>query len=282
MMAADKEGNPGPRIPWLSGLRIDWQENIRLALLALLVGTAAGLVAIGFRYLIFGIQNIALFGSLSLSVRDPLEHSLGPWIVLMPAAGGLVVGLLTYFLASEAQGHGVPEVMEAIAAHGGHLRARLIGVKTLASAITIGTGGSAGREGPIVQIGSSLGSTIAHLFHLPPYMKKVLVACGASGGIAASFNTPIGGVLFSIELKLLELKTRSFIPLVIASVFGTVVSRIFLGRHPAFIVPPYGFENTLEARKIYEEKKEGIDRIKEGVIKMYKKPGPRGQSSEVK
>ncbi|MFQ5790497.1 MAG: chloride channel protein, partial [Acidobacteriota bacterium] len=120
------------------------------------------------------------------------------------------------------------------------------GVKGLASAVTIGTGGSAGREGPIVQIGSSLGSTVARLFHLPPYMTKVLVACGASGGIAATFNTPIAGVLFSIELILLELKTRSFIPLVIASVSATAVSRIFLGRHPAFIVPEYGYQHTAE------------------------------------
>jgi len=240
------EENPAQRKPWLRNFRLDWQENIRLSLLALLVGTTAGFVAIGFRYLIFAVQNLALFGRGSLGPSAPLDHTIGHWILLVPAAGGLVVGLLTYFLAPEARGHGVPEVMEAVTLHEGRLRTRLLGVKSLASAVTIGTGGSAGREGPIVQIGSSAGSTIAGLFHLSPYMKKVLVACGASGGIAATFNTPIGGVLFSIELILLELKTRSFVPLVIASVFATVVSRIFLGRHPAFAVPPYGFEHTVE------------------------------------
>ncbi len=241
------ERGRGRRSPWLlRGFRLDWQENLRLNLLALVVGVAAGFVAIGFRYLIFWIQNLALFGQLSFSESNPLEHNLNGWIVAVPAAGGLLVGLLIHYFASEARGHGVPEVMEAIAVRGGRLRARLIGVKSLASAITIGTGGSAGREGPIVQIGSSLGSTVARLFSLPSYMTKILVACGASAGVAATFNTPIAGVLFSIELILLELKTRSFIPLVIASVFATVVSRIFMGQYPAFIVPQYRFENTVE------------------------------------
>ncbi len=234
-------------IPWfLRGFRLDWRDNLRLNLLAMIVGVAAGFVAIGFRYLIFGIRNLALFGQLSLAETSPLEHTLNGWIVVVPAAGGLLVGLLTSYFASEARGHGVPEVMEAIAVHGGRLRKRLVGVKALASAITIGTGGSAGREGPIVQIGSSLGSTFALWFSLPPYMAKILVACGASAGVAATFNTPIAGVLFSIELILLELKTRSFIPLVISSVFATVVSRIFLGQYPAFIVPQYGFEHEVE------------------------------------
>lgn len=243
-MAEQRRGLRG--ITWLYGFRLDWQENVRLNLLALLVGVAAGFVAIGFRYLILGIQNLALFGTLSMSRTDPTTHALGGWIVLVPAAGGLVVGLLTSFLASEARGHGVPEVMEAIALHGGRLRRRLVGVKALASAVTIGTGGSAGREGPIVQIGSALGATIASAFRLPTSMTKVLVACGASGGIAATFNTPIGGVLFSIELILMELKTRSFVPLVMASVFATIVSRIFLGQYPAFIVPQYGFAHAVE------------------------------------
>jgi CIC family chloride channel protein len=234
-------------IPWfLRGFRLDWRDNLRLNLLAMIVGVAAGFVAIGFRYLIFGIRNLALFGQLSLAETSPLEHTLNGWIVVVPAAGGLLVGLLTSYFASEARGHGVPEVMEAIAVHGGRLRKRLVGVKALASAITIGTGGSAGREGPIVQIGSSLGSTFALWFSLPSYMAKILVACGASAGVAATFNTPIAGVLFSIELILLELKTRSFIPLVISSVFATVVSRIFLGQYPAFIVPQYGFEHEVE------------------------------------
>jgi CIC family chloride channel protein len=244
MTAEKRRGVRG--IPWLYGFRLDWQENIRLNLLALVVGVASGFVAIGFRYLILWIQNLTLFGSVSMSRSDPATHTLGGWIVLAPAAGGLLVGLMTVYLASEARGHGVPEVMEAIALHGGRLRTRLVGVKALASAVTIGTGGSAGREGPIVQIGSSLGSTIARAFQLPASMTKVLVACGASGGIAATFNTPIGGVLFSIELILLELKTRSFVPLVIASVFATIVSRIFLGQYPAFIVPQYGFAHTVE------------------------------------
>jgi CIC family chloride channel protein len=241
-----EKGHRSRGITWLYGFRLDWQEMVRLNLLALLVGVLAGFVAVGFRYLIFGIQNLALFGSASLSASDPTSHTREGWIIVVPAVGGLLVGLMTVYLAAEARGHGVPEVMEAIVLHGGRLRGRLVAVKALASAVTIGTGGSAGREGPIVQIGSSLGSTLSRWFSLPTSMTKVLVACGASGGIAATFNTPIAGVLFSIELILLELKTRSFVPLLVASVFATVVSRIFLGQYPAFLVPAYGFAHTVE------------------------------------
>lgn len=210
------------------------------------MGTAAGFAAVAFHALIPFIQNAAYFGTLSSASSSLLDRPFTWWVVLVPAAGGLAAGILTHFVASEARGHGVPVVMEATAMHDGRIRARVMGVQALASGITIGTGGSAGREGPIVQIGASGGSTLARLFRLPPYMTKILVACGAAGGIAATFNTPIGGVLFAIEVVLLELKTRSFIPLVVASVFATIVSRLFLGRRPAFDVPPYAFQHPVE------------------------------------
>jgi CIC family chloride channel protein len=149
-------------------------------------------------------------------------------VIFIPAVGGLVVGLLVYYFAREAKGHGVPEVMEAVVKHSGRMRPRLVAIKALASAVTIGSGGSAGREGPIVVMGSATGSSIAQAFGLSPYQARVLLACGAAGAISATFNTPIAGVLFALELIITEFKTRSFIPIVISSVFGTVMSRSIL------------------------------------------------------
>jgi CIC family chloride channel protein len=209
-------------------------------ILAVTTGVICGLIAIGFRYLIFGMVEL-------FNVHSVVED-VNPWdywyISVIPAVGGLIVGLLVYYLAREAKGHGVPEVMEAVAVHSGRMRPRVVGVKALASAITIGSGGSAGREGPIVVMGAASGSSLAQSLKLSPYQTRVLLACGAAGGISATFNTPIAGVLFALELIITEFKTRSFIPIVISSVFGTVISRsllALLGVHETFIfdVPQY-------------------------------------------
>jgi CIC family chloride channel protein len=192
--------------------------------LAVAVGIACGLIAIGFRYLIFGMHGLFQIKEL---IGDADPWSLW-YIIFIPAIGGLIVGLLVYHFAREARGHGVPEVMEAVVKHSGRMRPRLVAVKALASAITIGSGGSAGREGPIVVMGSTTGSSIAQAFRLSPYQTRVMLACGAAGAISATFNTPIAGVLFALELIITEFKTRSFIPIVISSVFGTVMSRSIL------------------------------------------------------
>jgi CIC family chloride channel protein len=215
-------------------------EYIVLSLLALFVGAAGGFGAVIFREMILFVQNIFFAGG------TPLNNSLGLVIVLIPAIGGLIVGLIVYFFAREAKGHGVPEVMEAIAMRGGNIRPRVAVVKTIASSICIGSGGSTGREGPIIQIGAAVGSAIGQKLKLPQGGIKILLACGATAGIAATFNTPIAGVIFSIELILFELKTRSFIPLVISSITGTIISRIFLGREPAFTIPSYTFVSPYE------------------------------------
>jgi len=175
-------------------------------------------------------------------------NNLGIFIFIIPAIGGLIVGLLVYFFAREAKGHGVPEVMEAVAVKGGKIRPRVGIVKALASSICIASGGSVGREGPIVQIGSTIGSTLGQRLRLPPGGIKILLACGATSGIAATFNTPIAAVVFAIELILFEFKTRSFIPLVVSSVTGTIISRSFLGNYPAFIlpVPAFSLESPYE------------------------------------
>ncbi|MCK5548848.1 MAG: chloride channel protein, partial [Thermoplasmata archaeon] len=215
-------------------------EYVVLSLLALVVGVLGGFSALLFRWMITEFQTVFFIGG------DPLSNPLGIYIILIPAIGGLIVGLLVYFFAREAKGHGVPEVMEAVAVKEGKIRPRVAAVKALASSITIGSGGSAGREGPIVQIGSTIGSTIGQKLRLPPGGTKILLACGATAGIAATFNTPIAAVIFAIELILFEFKTRSFIPLVISTVTGTIISRTFLGPIPAFEVPTYHFVSPYE------------------------------------
>lgn len=215
-------------------------EYVVLSLLALLVGIATGLGAVLFRGMIIWFQKGFFLGG------SPLSNPLGIMVFVVPAVGGLIVGIIIYHLAREAGGHGVPEVMEAVAVKGGRIRPRVAAVKSVASSICIGSGGSVGREGPIVQIGSAIGSTMAQKLHLPPGGMKILLACGATSGIAATFNTPIAGVIFAMELILFEFKTRSFIPLVIASITGTVISRALLGPNPAFLIPEYGFVSNYE------------------------------------
>jgi CIC family chloride channel protein len=214
--------------------------------LAIITGIICGFIAIGFRYLIFGFDGLFFNGIGSL-----LDFAQPYYIAVIPAIGGIFVGILTYYFAPEAKGHGVPEVMNAVALHGGRIRPRVVAVKALASSICIGSGGSAGREGPIVQMGSATGSTIAQLLRLTPYQTKVLVACGAAGGIAGTFNTPIAAVLFSLELILREVKIRSLTPIVISSVFATITSRLLLsllGVKTAFVfeVPPYSLNTPYE------------------------------------
>jgi len=219
-------------------------ENTIMAVLAVAVGLAGGFGAVGFRYLINFFQSLA-YGSSDelLQVVRALPWYLKVWV---PAAGGLVVGPLVYFFAREAKGHGVPEVMEAVALKSGIIRKRVVFVKTLASAISISTGGSVGREGPIVQIGSAIGSALGQFLKVSQDRMRSLVGCGAAAGIAATFNAPIAGSMFALEVILGEFGLATFSPIVISSVVATAVSRAFLGDIPAFIVPAYELVSVWE------------------------------------
>ncbi len=211
-------------------------EHTIMAVMAVIVGLAGGFGAVGFRFLIRIIQTIA-YGSPAelLTVVNTISWYIKVWI---PALGGLFVGPLVYFLAREAKGHGVPEVMEAVAMKGGVIRKRLVFVKSLASAISISSGGSVGREGPIVQIGSAIGSTLGQALKVSADRMRTLVGCGAAAGIAATFNSPIAGSMFALEIVLGDFGLATFSPIVISSVAATAVSRHFLGDIPAFIVLP--------------------------------------------
>ena len=205
--------------------------------MACLVGVVTGCGAILFTELIILVQWVALGSTdFPLYVLPTL-----PWyrIFWVPALGGLLVAPLVYLVSRESQGHGVPQVIESVTLRSGKIRPRVAAVKSIASALTIGTGGSVGREGPIVQIGAALGSVVGQLLRVPPNRLPTLVGCGAAGGIAATFNAPIAGAFFSLEVIMGNFAMPSFGPVVLSSVLATVVSRAYFGDHPAFLVPAY-------------------------------------------
>jgi chloride channel protein, CIC family len=213
---------------------------LRFALLSVLVGIVAGFGAVVFRGLIALVHNLAFAGRLSW-IYDANAHTpaspLGIWIILVPVAGALAVVFLVSKFAPEAKGHGVPEVMDAMYYRRGIIRPLVGAIKALASSISIGTGGAVGREGPIIQIGASFGSTLSQWLGLRQWQRMTLIASGAAAGIAATFNTPIGGVLFAIELIMPEISVRTLIPVALATGTATTIGREFFGDHPAFVIP---------------------------------------------
>jgi len=208
--------------------------------LSLLVGVVAGLGAVAFRALIGIFHNLFFLGKFSAVYDANLHTPEGPWgrfVILVPFAVAFLVVVLVKNFAPEAKGHGVPEVIEAVYYHKGVIRPVVSVVKALASALSIGSGGSVGREGPIIQIGSSFGSSMGQLLRLPAWQKVTLIAAGAGGGIAATFNTPMGGVLFALEIIMPEVSARTLVPVVTATATATYVGRLFFGPHPSFFIP---------------------------------------------
>ncbi|MBW3095894.1 chloride channel protein [Pseudohoeflea coraliihabitans] len=213
-----------------------------LVFLAFIVGLVAAAGAIVFKYLIAGIYNLSFYGLLSFEL-DPNVYGppspWGPFIILVPVIGGLIVVFLVKTFAPEAKGHGVPEVMFAIYHRDGNVRGIVAVIKSFASALSIGTGASVGREGPIIQIGASFGSTFGRWLGLIRSQKITLLAAGAGAGIAATFNTPLGGVLFAVEVLLPEISPRSFLPVVAATATSTYAYRHIIGAEAAFHLPAW-------------------------------------------
>lgn len=211
-----------------------------LALLAVLVGVVGGFGAVAFRGLIALVHNLSFLGKLSLVYEANLHTPASPWgpgVILVPVLGAAGVAFLVTKFAPEAKGHGVPEVMDAIYYHQGIIRPVVAVVKSLASALSIGSGGSVGREGPIVQIGSSFGSTLGQVVPMATWQRITLIAAGSGAGIAATFNTPIGGLLFAMEIMLHEISVRTMVPVAIATATATYIGRVFFGVYPAFTIP---------------------------------------------
>ena len=221
-----------------------------LVALALVIGAGAGLGAVVFRYLILaftyaftGHRDFSSVGRASYGY----VHGLGFWFVIfVPVIGGLIYGPMIQLFAREARGHGVPEVMYAVAERGGRIRPQVAVVKSLASAVCIGSGGSVGREGPIVQIGSALGSALGQLTRVPESRLRILVACGAAGGISATFNAPIAGVFFALELILRDFEAESFGVVVLASFVADIIGRAAFGSQPFLTMPAFQIRSPVE------------------------------------
>jgi CIC family chloride channel protein len=220
-------------------------KSLNLLILYLIsapVGVVAGLGAVVFRWLIAFFHNLLFSGKVSFFYNANSHTAVSPWgifVILVPVAGAVGVVFLVKNFAPEAKGHGVPEVIDAIYYNRGVIRPIVAIVKSIASALSIGSGGSVGREGPIIQIGATFGSVVGKLFRMPGWQRITLIASGAGGGIAATFNTPIGGVLFAAELILHEISVRTLVPVAISTATATYVGRVFFGDHPSFIIPMF-------------------------------------------
>ena len=224
--------SPGP-----DGLRL-----LLMSMFAAIIGLVAGLAA----YVLYGMiavcSNYVFYHRFSTTLPTITEKPLGRAIIVVPALGGLIVGLMAKYGSSKIRGHGIPEAIEAIIINKSRIAPRVAILKPLSAAIAIGTGGPFGAEGPIIQTGGALGSIFGQLLHMTAAERKVLLGCGAAAGMAATFSTPIAGVIFAIELLLFEFRSRSFIPLVIATTIATTVHVVLIGPGPMFTVGAAHFD----------------------------------------
>jgi chloride channel protein, CIC family len=233
MTGKARAGRPPEALPW-TGRAGGWRGG--LLVIALVVGAGSGLGAVAFRYLIYFFTWLAT-GHVEFGQQGRVGSVHFPWLglgffVVIPVVGGLVYGPLIYRYAREARGHGVPEVMNAVAENGGRIPPQVAAVKSVASAVCIGAGGSVGREGPIVQIGSALASSLGQWVRMPESRLRILVACGAAGGISATFNAPITGVFFGVEIILREFSIEAIFTVMLSALAADLVARQFLGSAP--------------------------------------------------
>jgi len=225
-------------------VRLGEPAQFRMVLVSFLaggVGLLAGLIAFLLYKLIGLFTNIAFYHRFATDFVSARHNQMGPWVILIPVVGGIIVGFMAKYGTSKIKGHGIPEAMEAVLVNRSRIQPRVAVLKPISAAIAIGTGGPFGAEGPIIQTGGAVGSMVGQVFHTTASERKVLLACGAAAGMSATFNTPIAGVILAIELLLFEFKARSFIPLVIASTLATAVHMQLLGAGPMFKVTAMDF-----------------------------------------
>src|SRR5689334_3148019 len=215
----------------------DFSADKRLLLLtpmAALIGIVGALVAYTLVWLIGGITNLAYYQRLSAHLISPADNRLGLIAVLIPIIGGLLIGLMARYGSEKIRGHGIPEAMEAILIGQSRVAPKVALLKPLSSAISIGTGGPFGAEGPIIMTGGALGSLFAQLFHLSAAERKTLLVAGAAAGMTAIFNTPIAAILLAVELLLFEWKPRSFVPVVVAVLVAALCRPFLIGSGALF------------------------------------------------
>jgi chloride channel protein, CIC family len=230
--------------PSVNGSRQARESSFRLvtiSLLAAVIGIIVGFAAYLLYSLIGLISNLVFFQRVSTQIPVLQSHQLGLLVIIVPVIGGLIVGLMARYGSPKIRGHGIPEAIEAVIANRSRISPKVAILKPTSAAIAIGTGGPFGAEGPIIQTGGAIGSLVGQIIKTTPSERKVLLACGASAGMAAIFSTPIAAVILGIELLLFEFKSRSFIPLVIATTLATTVHFQVLGRSPLFQVGKLDF-----------------------------------------
>ncbi len=206
---------------------------VAIAAIACAIAVVAALLAQALTALIGLITSAAFYGRFDTELVSPAGHSLGVWVVLVPVAGAVVVGLMARFGSKAIRGHGIPEAMEQVLVNQSRIPARMVILKPLSAVISIGTGGPFGAEGPIIATGGALGACVGQLIRITAEERKTLLAAGAAAGMAATFGAPVSAVLLAVELLLFEYRPRSVIPVALAAVTGTAVRIAFLGTAPA-------------------------------------------------
>ncbi len=229
----------------LGDFRTD-RRMLVLSVLAVPVGLLSAFVAKGLLWLIAAVTNVAFFHRLSAAPSLPQDHHLGWWVILVPAIGGIVIGLMARFGTERIRGHGIPEALESILLGRSLIDPKVAVLKPISSAVSIGTGGPFGAEGPIIMTGGAFGSLFAQLFHLSAAERKTLLVAGAAGGMSAVFATPVAAVLLAVELLLFEWKPRSFIPVAVAALVASVARVPLLGSGPMFPMALHGLMSVNE------------------------------------
>jgi CIC family chloride channel protein len=212
---------------------------LTISLMAIPIGIVCAFVALALIKLIAFFTNLFFFQRLSSALTSPADNTLGPWVVLVPIAGALIIGVMARYGSERIRGHGIPEAIEAILINGSRVEPRVALLKPLSSAISIGSGGPFGAEGPIIMTGGAIGSLIAQFFHLTSAERKTLLVVGAAAGMSATFAAPVASVLLAVELLLFEWKPRSMIPVALGSATAAAMRRYLLGLGPLFPVPAH-------------------------------------------
>jgi H+/Cl- antiporter ClcA/CBS domain-containing protein len=212
---------------------------IVVSAIALLIGILCAFVAAALTSLIAFFTNVFFYGQLSLVLRSPAFHQLGAWVIAVPVVGGLVIGLMARYGSERIRGHGIPEALEAILIGRSRMEPKVAVLKPVSSALSIGSGGPFGAEGPIIMTGGAFGSLVAQVFHMTATERKTLLVAGAAGGMSATFGSPVAAVLLAVELLLFEWKPRSVIPVAISSVCAAALRPYLLGTGPLFPVAPH-------------------------------------------
>lgn len=210
------------------------QRLLYISVWAVLIACLISVIAKALVYLINLVTNISFYGTFSFSEASPAGHSLGLWVIIVPVIGGLIVGLMALYGSKAIRGHGIPEAMEQILTNQSKIKPTITYLKPISSAISIGTGGPFGAEGPIIATGGALGSTLGQLLKITHHERKILLAAGATAGMAAIFGSPIAAIFLAIELLLFEFSPRSIIPVSLACITGAAGHHLFFGIRPVF------------------------------------------------